>query len=260
MEDVKMKVALTIAGSDSVAGAGIQADLKTFYALGVYGVSAITAVTAQNTCGVDNAVFLSDQIVGEQIDSVAADVKLSAAKTGMLANEAIVTKVASKVEEYDIPHLVVDPVLVSTSGHLLLEEQAIETIKNNLFPLATVITPNIPEAEALTGIKINTLDNMKDAAKELMEMGAKNVLIKGGHSQGDALDILYNGKEFLNFETKRIGVGSIHGTGCTLAAAIAANLAKGESVQRAVELSKQYVTEAIKNNYSLGKGSLLLGH
>ncbi|MGF7185910.1 hydroxymethylpyrimidine/phosphomethylpyrimidine kinase [Desulfitispora alkaliphila] len=254
------KIALTIAGSDSIAGAGIQADLKTFYALGVYGTSALTAVTAQNTCGVNNAHFLPEDFVAEQIDAVATDVKVSAVKTGMLANDKIVKAVAHKVKEYELPFLVVDPVLVSTSGHLLLTEEAVNVIKNELFPLAKIVTPNIPEAEKLTDIKIETKKDMEKAAILLREMGPETVLIKGGHKEGEALDIFFDGKEFSYLSAPRIGVGSVHGTGCTLSAAIASYLAREVNIFQAVEKSKKYVWKAINENYLLGKGSLLLNH
>lgn len=253
-------IAMTIAGSDSVGGAGIQADLKTFHRLETYGVSVLTAITAQNTAGVDDALFLPAEFVAKQLEAVVKDVSVAAVKTGMLANSEIVKTVAQNISHYNIPNLVVDPVLVSTSGHLLLEQEAVDTVKKQLIPLAQVITPNLPEVRALVGIEVQTDEDMKEAAVALHRLGTGNVLVKGGHSDGEATDLFYDGNQFHYLQAKRIGLGSVHGTGCTLSAAIAAYLARGYSVLEAVQAGKKYVTKAIETSFALGKGSRLLNH
>jgi hydroxymethylpyrimidine/phosphomethylpyrimidine kinase len=255
-----IKVVMTVAGSDSVGGAGIQADLKTFQRLNTYGVSVLTAITAQNTVGVDDALFLPAEFIAKQLDSVIGDVPVGALKTGMLANTEIVQVVAEKVRRYSLPNLVVDPVLVSTSGHLLLEQDAIKTLKEQLLPLAKIVTPNLPEVKALVGLEVHTNEDMKEAAQALFGLGARNVLVKGGHGTGEATDLFYDGKDFIFLSVNRIGIGSVHGTGCTLSAAIAANLARGYTVQEAVQAGKKYVTGAIETSFALGKGSRLLNH
>jgi hydroxymethylpyrimidine/phosphomethylpyrimidine kinase len=255
-----IKIAMTIAGSDSVGGAGIQADLKTFQRLETFGVSVLTAITAQNTVGVNEVLFLPTELIAKQLDSVLGDVPVDALKTGMLANAEIVKVVAGKVRQYSLVNLVVDPVLVSTSGHLLLEQEAVYTMKEQLFPLAKIVTPNLPEVKALVGIQVDTNEDMKEAALAICSLGAQNVLVKGGHSTGEATDLFYDGKDFHFLTVKRIGVGSVHGTGCTLSAAIAAYLARGYSVLEAVQAGKKYVTGAIETSFALGKGSRLLNH
>ena len=228
----KIYKALTIAGSDSGAGAGIQADLKTFAALGVYGTSAITAITAQNTQDVTQIFELSPDLVAAQIDAVIQDIGADAIKTGMLSNSAIIEVVAKKIREYRLTSLVVDPVMVAKSGDLLLRAEAIEALKSLLIPLATVVTPNLPEAEQLTGIRGTRQSDLKEAARRVVGMGAKSVVIKGGHRKGPATDLFYDGKRFLSFTAARIRTTNTHGTGCTFSAAITANLARGEKLSR----------------------------
>jgi len=249
-----IKRALTIAGSDSGGGAGIQADLKTFSAFGVYGMSVLTAVTAQNTVRVNGVEGLSPEIVSLQFESVLADIGVDAVKTGMLFNVEIVQTVVRKLREGRIPHVVVDPVMVSTGGDRLLEDQAVESIKQSLTPLAELITPNIPEAEILAGIRIGSLDDMKEAAVRIHRLGCGAVLVKGGHLTADAVDILFDGHRFTRFTAERIASRNTHGTGCTTSAAIAANLAKGKPLTEAVGISKHYITEAIRSGFPLGKG------
>jgi hydroxymethylpyrimidine/phosphomethylpyrimidine kinase len=252
--------ALTIAGSDSGAGAGIQADLKTFAALGVYGTSAITAITAQNTLGVSQVLALKPNLVAAQIDAVVADIGAHALKTGMLANAGIIEMVAKKVNQHRLRNLVVDPVMVATSGDLLIEKEAITALRSHLIPLAAVATPNIPEAEEITGMELRTLNDIKEAARRLVAMGAKTVVIKGGHRTGPALDLFYDGKKFNALSARRIRTKNTHGTGCTFSAAIAAYLAKGEVVGNAVALAKKYITEAILKGFTVGAGHSPVHH
>jgi len=250
-----MKKALSIAGSDSGGGAGIQADLKTFAAFMVYGTTAITSVTAQNTVGVEGVYDLPPDFVALQIDAVMKDIGADAVKTGMLSSVEIVEAVSSKLKEYNVQNLVVDPVMVAKSGDVLLKEDAIATIKEKLFPLAAVITPNLDEAMVLTGIKeIKDEEGMKEAAKILKEMGPKYVLVKGGHLTDDAVDLLYDGNKFYRYPAKRIATRNTHGTGCTYSAAIAACLALGNDVPAAVEKSKKFITTAIRYGLEIGKG------
>ncbi|HBT20084.1 MAG TPA: bifunctional hydroxymethylpyrimidine kinase/phosphomethylpyrimidine kinase [Peptococcaceae bacterium] len=250
-----MKKVLSIAGSDSGGGAGIQADLKTFAAFRVYGTTAITSVTAQNTVGVEGVYDLPPDFVALQIDAVMKDIGADAVKTGMLSNVEIVEAVCSKLKEYDVQNLVVDPVMVAKSGDTLLREDAINVIKEKLFPLAKVITPNLDEAKVLTGLKeINDEEGMKEAAKLLKEMGPQYVLVKGGHLTDDAVDLLYDGTKFYRYPAERIITRNTHGTGCTYSAAIAACLALGLSVPEAVERSKKFITTAIKYGLQIGKG------
>ncbi|MGH7832249.1 MAG: bifunctional hydroxymethylpyrimidine kinase/phosphomethylpyrimidine kinase [Candidatus Binatia bacterium] len=256
----KIAKALTIAGSDSGAGAGIQADLKTFAALGVYGVSVITAVTAQNTVGVKKIAELSPSIIEAQIDAVIQDIGCDAVKTGMIANAAIVEIVAAKIRQYNLPNLVVDPVMVAKSGDLLLRKSAIAALRSRLLPLATIVTPNIPEAEELTGLTLRSENAIKEAAQRICDLGAKSVVIKGGHRRGPAIDLLYNGKKFKEFTSPRIKTRHTHGTGCTFSAAIAAHLAQGFELERAVALSKRYITEAIKTAFAIGSGHSPVHH
>jgi hydroxymethylpyrimidine/phosphomethylpyrimidine kinase len=256
----KIYKALTIAGSDSGAGAGIQADLKTFAALGVYGTSAITAITAQNTQGVTQIFELSTDLVAAQIDAVIQDIGADAVKTGMLANSAIIEVVAKKIREYRLTTLVVDPVMVAKSGDLLLRSEAIEALKSRLIPLAAVVTPNLPETEQLTGIRGMRQIDMKEAARRIVGMGAKSVVVKGGHRKGPATDLFYDGKTFRCFTSARIRTTNTHGTGCTFSAAIAASLAKGEKLEQAVGHAKTFMTHAIRKSFSIGGGHSPVHH
>ena len=255
-----MKRALTIAGSDSGGGAGIQADLKTFAALGVYGTSALTAVTAQNTLGVTGVQELPPDMVALQIDAVASDIGADAVKTGMLANSGIVRVVADKVTEHGLPNLVVDPVMVAKGGDPLLQEEAVDALRTLLVPLALVVTPNLPEASVLVGYEVSTLEQARRAARDIVGMGSRSVVVKGGHLQGDAVDVFYDGKEFREFSSPRVDTTSTHGTGCTFASAIAAGLAKGMGVEEAVGQAKTYVTEAIRRAFPIGSGHGPLNH
>jgi hydroxymethylpyrimidine/phosphomethylpyrimidine kinase len=255
-----IRKALTIAGSDSGAGAGIQADLKTFAAHGVYGTSAITAITAQNTVGVSAVLALKPKLVGAQIDAILADIGAHAVKTGMLANAAIIELVTRKIAEHRLKNIVVDPVMVATSGDLLIQKSAVAVLRGKLIPLATIVTPNIPEAEVLTGMKLRTNEEIKEAARLIVEMGAKTVIIKGGHLKGRAIDLFFDSKTFTALDTPRIRTNNTHGTGCTLSAAIAANLAKGETVASAVANAKRYITEALRHSYRIGSGHSPVHH
>lgn len=250
-----MPVALTIAGSDSGGGAGIQADLKTFSALGVFGTSAITAITAQNTQGVEAVEILTPKIVSQQILSVARDMPVAAAKTGMLANAEIIAAVTAAVREAGISRLVVDTVMVAKSGHRLLAPEAEEAMREVLLPAAYLVTPNIPEAEVLAGFSIGSTADMKRAAEKLHQMGAQNVLIKGGHREtADATDFLFDGTIFTEFTAKRVQTSSTHGTGCTLSAAITAYLALAMALPDACRAAKVYLTGAIQNAPGIGHG------
>ena len=247
--------AMTIAGSDSGGGAGIQADLKTFAALGVFGTSAITAITAQNTTGVKDVLELPTSLIESQIDAIVSDIGADAVKTGMLSSYEIVTTVAERVAHYGFANLVIDPVMVATTGNRLLREDAEEALRNVLVPMATVVTPNSREASVLTGSEVATVDDLKSAARFLVhEAGAKNAVVKGGHLDGPATDVLYDGSEFWTFTSERIDTTSTHGTGCTLASAIAAGLAKGLDVPESVQVAKDYVTAAIRKSYPVGRG------
>jgi hydroxymethylpyrimidine/phosphomethylpyrimidine kinase len=250
----RVRTALTIAGSDSGGGAGIQADLKTFSALGVFGMSAVTAITAQNTLGVTAVHEIPPEVVAAQIDAVLTDIGADAVKTGMIANSEIIRVVAAKVREYGISMLVVDPVMVATSGDRLLHEEAVDALRTELLPLATVITPNLPEAEVLLGRDIVSLENMHEAARAIVGLGVKSVLVKGGHLSGDATDVFYDGDRFLELPARRIETTSTHGTGCTLASAIAALLAQGVTLEGAITGAKAYVTAAIEQAYPIGHG------
>ena len=248
--------ALTIAGSDSGGGAGIQADLKTFAAMGVYGASAITAVTAQNTLGVSDWLAMPEHLVAEQIDAVLTDIGADAVKTGMLANAAIIETVAAKLREHGIERLVLDPVMVAKGGHKLLEDDAVEALIHALLPLAAIVTPNVPEAEVLTGMTIDTWDGMRAAAEKLAKMGARAVVVKGGHlaTAESSTDLYFDGRGFREYAAVRVDTRSTHGTGCTFASAIAAGLAKGLDMPGAVALAKSYVTLALQHAYPVGHG------
>jgi hydroxymethylpyrimidine/phosphomethylpyrimidine kinase len=247
---------LTIAGSDSGGGAGIQADLKTFAAMGVYGTSAITAVTAQNTLGVTDWLALPEGLIAKQIDAVLDDIGAGAVKTGMLANASIVATVAARLRAHDVTQLVVDPVMVAKGGQRLLEDDAVDAIVHDLIPLALVVTPNLPEAEVLAEVKIENWDGMRTAAEKIAAMGARNVVIKGGHFEQAhaATDLFFDGTSFREFTSIRVDTRNTHGTGCTFSAAIAAGLAKGLDVPAAVALAKSYVTLAIQHAYAIGHG------
>lgn len=251
-----MKKALTIAGSDSGGGAGIQADLKTFNAFGVFGMTAITALTAQNTVGVQGIFEVSPEFITEQIKSVMTDIGADAAKTGMLANEVIVNIVAEAIEKYRIPNVVVDPVMIAKSGDALLSETARRTIKDRLIPLATVVTPNVFEAEAILNMQIITLDDMKIAATELKETGCQWIVVKGGHLQNEAeaIDVAFDGKDFHLLKSPRFETKNTHGTGCTFSSAIAAGLAKGYEPLKAIQRAKEFISEAIQKSFPIGKG------
>ncbi len=251
---------LTIAGSDSGAGAGIQADLKTFAALGVYGTSAITAITAQNTLGVTRVLALSPKLVAAQIDAVIDDIGAHALKTGMLANAAIIEIVAQMIRERRLKTVVVDPVMVATSGDLLIKKNAVASLRDKLLPLAAVITPNLPEAEELTGMKLRSAADIGAAAQRIVEMGARTVVIKGGHLKGPAVDLFYDGKKFSSLSAPRIRTQNTHGTGCTFSAAIAAFLARGERVETAVALAKKFITSAIRSSFAIGAGHSPVHH
>ena len=256
----KVYKALTIAGSDSGAGAGIQADLKTFAAFGVYGTSVITAITAQNTTGVTQILELSPDLVAAQIDAVIDDIGADALKTGMLANSAIIEIVAEKIREHRLHNLVVDPVMVAKGGDLLLRPEAIESLRSRLIPLAVIVTPNLPEAEQLTGIRCTRLREIKEAARQIIAMGARSVVIKGGHRKGPATDIFYDGKKFRELSAPRVRTPNTHGTGCTFSAAIAAGLAKGEKLENAVVHAKRYITQAIRKGFPIGSGHSPVHH
>ncbi|MHC1727912.1 MAG: bifunctional hydroxymethylpyrimidine kinase/phosphomethylpyrimidine kinase [Syntrophobacteraceae bacterium] len=246
--------ALTIAGSDSGGGAGIQADIKTFSALGVYGMSAIAALTSQNTVGVNAIVEIDPDFVSSQIRSVVLDIGVDAVKTGMLSNAAIISRVASDLRDLRLEKVVVDPVMVAKSGDRLLKADAVEAIIRELFPLAMVITPNLHEAEALTGLRVENAEDMRKAAVKLKTFGPKYVVVKGGHLAGNPMDLLYDGNSFREYTNIRHQTPHTHGTGCTFASAIAACLAKGFAVENAVERAKAYITGAIAHGLPLGRG------
>jgi hydroxymethylpyrimidine/phosphomethylpyrimidine kinase len=253
--------ALTIAGSDSGGGAGIQADLKTFAAFGVYGTSAIAAITAQNTRSVVAWEAVGTDLVISQIETVAADIDVHATKTGMLATAALVEAVAATIEELSLPSLVVDPVMIAKSGDRLLKDDAVEAIKRSLLPLAMVVTPNIPEAEVLSGIAIRTPADRRRAAEVIRTLGARAVVVKGGHGEGpNVVDLLFDGREFTELVTPRIATGNTHGTGCTFASAIAASLARGRTLGDAVARAQAYVSGAIRHALPIGHGHGPLGH
>lgn len=249
-----MKRILTIAGSDSGGGAGIQADLKTITVLGGYGMSAITALTAQNTVGVQGVHPVPVDFIKMQMESVLSDYGVDAAKTGMLATPEIVTAVAEQIKKYHIPLLVVDPVMVAKSGDILLSKDARATVKDVLLPLAHVVTPNLPEASVLCGFPVEDLATMKQAAKKIHHLGPRHVLIKGGHLQGRAVDILFDGKDFLSFDAPRLENRNTHGTGCTFSAALATLLAQDFTMPEATEKAKAFITRAIALGLDFGAG------
>ena len=246
--------ALTIAGSDNSGGAGIQADLKTFTAYRTYGMSVITAVTAQNTLGVKSFVTMSPEFVVEQLDTIWTDIGVDAVKTGMLASPEIIEALATYLKDHPIAHLVIDPVMIAKSGDPLLAPEANRALKEMLLPLASVITPNLPEASALLGRPVETREDQKEAARMLHDLGPDWVVVKGGHLADDAIDIAFNGTEFYELRSERIRTRNTHGTGCTFSAAITAGLALGRSVPEALHDAKAFITEAIRQSFSIGQG------
>ena len=260
MPGKKMKTALTIAGSDSSGGAGIQADIKTMTVNGVYAMSVITALTAQNTTGVRSVMNVTPEFLEEQMDCVFTDIRPDAVKIGMLPSAELMRAVAGKLREYGAVRIVVDPVMVATSGSRLMEEDAVQVMKEELFPLADVITPNLPEAEVLSGRTIVTEQEMEDAAAWIGQTCRTAVLLKGGHQRNDANDLLYRDGSLRWFRGKRIMNPNTHGTGCTLSSAIAANLAKGFSLEESVERAKEYLSGALADQLDLGKGSGPVNH
>ena len=256
-----MKTALTIAGSDSGGGAGIQADLKTFAAHGVYGTSALTALTAQNTLGVTGVHIVPAEFVTAQIEAVAEDIGCDAVKTGMLATAAIVEAVAAAIEELELPNLVVDPVMVAKGGDRLLADDAVHALRSVLLRLARVVTPNVPEAEALAGMPVRSVEDAREAARRILKFGPAAVLIKGGHLAGDTItDLLVDGSREIELTGPRIEGPYTHGTGCTLAAAIAARLALGDTLEEAARRGKAYVAGAMRHGIDVGAGHRPLGH
>jgi hydroxymethylpyrimidine/phosphomethylpyrimidine kinase len=255
------RIALTIAGSDSSGGAGIQADLKTFAALGVYGATAITAVTAQNTSGVAGIVTLPADFVAAQIETVAGDMSVHATKTGMLATAAIVEAVAAAIKSLELPQVVVDPVMISTSGTPLLDDEGVLMLRTELLPCAAVVTPNIPEAEILSGRRIESIEQVRAAAADIHELGGSTVVVTGGHAPGDQLvDVVFDGHRFSELRTTRIDTPHTHGTGCTFSSAIAACLALGQPVPDAVANAQSYVRGAIEHAVPVGRGRGPLAH
>ena len=259
-EKTRMRTALTIAGSDSSGGAGIQADLKTMIANGVYGMSAITALTAQNTTGVEAILNATPEFLGQELDCIFTDIYPDAVKIGMVSDKELICMIAAKLKQYDAKNVVVDPVMVATSGARLISEDAIETLKAELFPLAKILTPNIPETEELTGMKITSAADMEAAAKKISETYHCAVLCKGGHKLNDANDLLWSEGKGRWFSGKRIDNPNTHGTGCTLSSAIASNLAKGFDLETSVERAKDYISGALAAMLDLGKGSGPMDH
>ena len=247
--------ALTVAGSDPSGGAGIQADLNTFSRLGVYGMSVIVALTAQNTMGVSGVMEVPSDFVARQWDAVMSDIPANAMKTGMLGSASSIEVTADMIDKYRLKNVVVDPVMKSTSGAKLLAGEAVDTLKKKLIPRALLTTPNADEARILTGMEVRSQDDMEEAAKRLRDMGSQYVLVKGGHMEGDAVDVLFDGSVFNYFRSVRIGHTNIHGTGCVLSAAITAYLALGNPVDDAVRLGKDFITEAIATSLKVGKGA-----
>jgi hydroxymethylpyrimidine/phosphomethylpyrimidine kinase len=250
---MKLPVALTIAGSDSGGGAGIQADLKTFAALGVHGTSAITAITAQNTTGVTDILELPVDLVRRQIAAVVDDIGVQATKTGMLSSTAIIEAVAEAVREHGLSLLVVDPVMVAKGGAKLLRDDAVDALREQLLPLAAVVTPNLPEAEVLLGRSIASLDERKQAARDLVAMGARAAVVKGGHAE-DVTDVYFDGSQMIELHAQRIDTVNTHGSGCVFSAAIAAWLARGADPLQAASEARSFITRAIANSLQIGHG------
>ncbi|TMF71199.1 MAG: bifunctional hydroxymethylpyrimidine kinase/phosphomethylpyrimidine kinase [Chloroflexi bacterium] len=249
-----MPVALTMAGSDSGGGAGIQADLKTFAVLGVHGTSAITAITAQNTTGVTEILELPTSLIREQIAVVVDDIGVHAAKTGMLSSAAIIATVADAVERYGLGNLVVDPVMVAKGGAKLLRDDAVTAMRDLLMPLAAVVTPNLPEAQVLLGREITTLDERRRAARDLVAMGARSAVVKGGHAEGDVVDVFFDGRQLIELSAERIETPNTHGSGCVFSAAITAGIALGMEPLEAVRRAKTFITQAIASSIEIGHG------
>lgn len=255
-----MKKVLSIAGSDSCGGAGIQADLKSLSANGVYGMSVITAVTAQNTMGVFAVQDLGEEIIKAQIDAIFTDIVVDAVKIGMVSVISTIDAISEKLKQYKPKNIVLDPVMISKSGYSLLKPESKTALIKKLIPLASIITPNVPEAEEILKevnsdiTSIETVEDMESAAKEIYKLGCKNVLLKGGHMQGEAVDVFYDGSEIIHFTSERINTKNTHGTGCTLSSAIAANLALGFNMKESIKNSKQYITTAIKHSLDIGHG------
>lgn len=245
---------LTIAGSDSSGGAGIQADLKTFSAIGTYGMSVITAITAQNTQGVYLVEDLSLEIIKKQIEVVFDDIEPKALKIGMVSSPEIIKTIVDTLKKYNPKYLVVDPVMISKGGYSLLKPEAKKSLIHYLVPMAYILTPNTLEAEEITGIKINNLEDMKEAGYKILELGPKYVLMKGGHLEGDAIDVLIGKDTFEVYKQERLNRKNTHGTGCTLSSAITSYLALGYRIEESVKLSKEYITEAIRNSFDIGHG------
>ena len=262
LQQSSIPVALTIAGSDSGGGAGIQADLRTFAFHQVHGTSALTCITAQNTLGVNRVDALPAEAVIAQIAAVVEDIGVQAAKTGMLLNQEIITAVASQVTAIGLSKLVVDPVMVSRTGAQLISDAAITTLKNQLIPLALILTPNRYEAQMLSGLEINTLEEMQAAAERIYKLGAKSVLVKGGGMSGElrGVDVWFDGQNWETLRTETVSTPNTHGTGCTLSAAIAANLALGQDRFTAVKSAKTYVTSALRHSLAIGRGQGPVGH
>lgn len=249
-----MKNLLSIAGSDCSGGAGIQADLKTFAAHGTFGMSVIVSVVAENTSRVLSVCDMEPSVISDQIDAVFEDIRVDGVKIGMLSGSEQMKTVAMKLRQFSPPGIVVDPVMVAKGGCALMHPEALETLKKEMLPLADVLTPNLPEAEAIAGIKVLTSDDRKRAAEKIRKMGPKYVLLKGGHLSGEAEDLLFDGESFTEFTHRRIQTKNTHGTGCTLSSAIAANLALGKEAGEAVRAAKEYVTRAIEHSLEIGKG------
>ncbi len=245
---------LTIAGSDSGGGAGIQADLKTITVLGGFGMSVVTALTAQNSLGVHGVFEVPVPFIERQFDAVASDFGVDAAKTGMLVNADVVRAVAAKIRHYRIAKLVIDPVMAAKGGARLIGDDALESLVSDLLPLALVVTPNVPEAEVLTGMTISSPAEMKEAARKIRRLGVSNVIVKGGHLPGEARDILFDGSDYYEFGSERIETRDTHGTGCTFSAAIATGLARGKTLYDAVREAKDYISEVIRCAWRIGKG------
>ena len=256
----KMRTALSIAGSDSSGGAGIQADMKTMSAHGIYAMTAVTALTAQNTTGVTSILEASPEFLADQLDAVFTDIYPDAVKIGMVSSAALIRVVAQKLKQYDARHIVVDPVMMATSGSRLMQDEALETLKRELLPLAEVVTPNIPEAEVLSGMEIKNAADMEKAAKHIAEAHSCSVLLKGGHDLNNANDLLVRNGEAQWFRGQRIDNPNTHGTGCTLSSAIASNLAYGMELSDAVRRAKEYISGALSAMLDLGKGSGPMNH
>jgi hydroxymethylpyrimidine/phosphomethylpyrimidine kinase len=258
--DVKMKTALSIAGSDSSGGAGIQADIKTMSAHGVYAMTAVTALTAQNTTGVAGIQEATPEFLSDQLDAVFTDIFPDAVKIGMVSSAELIEVIAEKLRRYKARHIVVDPVMVATSGSRLLQAQALDALKSRLLPLAEVVTPNIPEAEAISGMEIKSADDMEKVARDIGQKHGCAVLLKGGHSLNDANDLLYRDGCCAWFRGRRIDTRNTHGTGCTLSSAIASNLACGMELEAAVQAAKEYISGALAAMLDLGRGNGPMNH